>query len=793
VTTLRRADTLVDAMRADRAVAVSQRPDLGGAPPQAAAGKLAHASASARLTPPRLSAREAPPARSWFAGKSVGVILLILGALCVLAAGAVFIAVAWVLLPLAIRALILILITSTFGLFAQLALRRRLQSTAEATAVIACGMFVLDLAAARSAGLPGLADLADAPFEILAGALLAVLAAAAALSVRSQRHWLWSLDAVAALGMARVAIGVLRVTGHAPDVASVAVAVLASLLFIACGRLRLPVAMWSALGLGVMAWVLAVVIGAQRAADHLGGDVGRVADSWPALAVGLVVALWSVQLDQAVWRRVATVLCLTPLLLVFEITGWSHGWVVGASVMLVGYVIAALAAGYVSGTWSSAVGGSATILGVSALVGLLPTLVALGARMVQAIAGSWREPRGLPLDLSHGDVGPWLLPVASAVILALAPRIAIFGHRLSVEKHHVAGVFGATLALLPVLYGAGFWSSIAVLVLVAAILLPSARLLSHDSLLVLGLSLLAIMRICAFYDALADPLAWTLLAAACLAWALSERRLLVRLGFFGVAGLFALAGVDHWMTFAQMPLAVHGLVILAVGSLGLVLSQGFRSSAGTRMVGEGLSLSWMLAGLALADSSPSHRALEVTVAGVAAGITAYISQDRRGAGWASGALLTLASWIRLTDNNIETVEGYTLPAAAALLVYGTRRLRRDPSESTWRCLGPGMALALTPSLMLSLDEPTSWRGLMVALAAVALVALGVHVRLAAPFALGVVATALLALRNIWPVAAFIPRWALLFIIGGALLGTGMTWESRVNDVRTAGKYVLGLR
>jgi hypothetical protein len=66
-------------------------------------------------------------------------------------------------------------------------------------------------------------------------------------------------------------------------------------------------------------------------------------------------------------------------------------------------------------------------------------------------------------------------------------------------------------------------------------------------------------------------------------------------------------------------------------------------------------------------------------------------------------------------------------------------------------------------------------------------------RLAAPFALGVVATGLLALRNLWPVAAFIPRWTLLFLIGGALLGAGMTWESRVNDVRTASRYVRGLR
>ena len=74
--------------------------------------------------PLRQSLPESVAARSWFAGKSVGVILLVLGALCVLAAGAVFIAVTWVDLPLAVRALILIVLTAGFGLFAQMALAR---------------------------------------------------------------------------------------------------------------------------------------------------------------------------------------------------------------------------------------------------------------------------------------------------------------------------------------------------------------------------------------------------------------------------------------------------------------------------------------------------------------------------------------------------------------------------------------------------------------------------------------------------------------------------------------------
>jgi hypothetical protein len=278
-----------------------------------------------------------------------------------------------------------------------------------------------------------------------------------------------------------------------------------------------------------------------------------------------------------------------------------------------------------------------------------------------------------------------------------------------------------------------------------------------------------------------------------LACAVTERRQRARVGFLTVAGVFALFGATQWLTFAGVSRPLHGLVILVVGSLGVLASQTSHTTAPIRTVAEGLSVTWSVAGLAMAQSSPSHGALELTILGVAVGSAAYLSEDRRSAGWVSGLLLTLASWIRLGDTNVQTVEWYTVPAATALLFYGVRRLRRDSRESTWRCLGPGVGLALTPSLWLALDEPLSWRGLLVAIASVTILALGVQIRLAAPFAIGVVSTALLAMRNIWPVAAFIPRWTLLFLVGGTLLAVGMTWESRVNDVRTAGGFVRGLR
>ena len=784
VTTLRRADSLVDSMRA--ATATQELPGSPGPHQQ-----------NPRAGQPGVVPGEGhpvvAPARSWFAGRSVGVILLVLGTLCVLAAGAVFIAVAWMDLPLAIRALILVLLTTGFTFLAQAALGRGLQATAEAMSAIACGMLVLDLAAGRRAGLPALADLSAAQYEILAGTALAAVTCAAALLVRRRNAWLWTLDVAVAFGSARAAIGVLRLSTEGYAVPLVGLTVASSVLFVAWRRLGLPVAMWSTAFLGGIFWLGAVGVGTRDAADQGGGDIARLAQAWPALTVALVAGLWSIWLTDAAWRRAAASLCLLPVLLVFEVAGWSHGWVVGASVMLAGYAAAALASARVPSSWSLAVGGVAAALGLSSLVGLLPTFVALGTRMSLAFLGSWRGPSGLPLGILSGDVGPWLLPLTALVVLGLLPLITIESRHISLGRHRTGGVLVATLGVLPILYGAGFWASMSALVVVALLLLWGARIWRHDTLLVLGLALLAIMRVCAYYDGLADALGWTLLALACLVWAVTDHRERVRAGFLTVAGLFALFGVAQWLTFAGVPRSLHGLVIVVVGSLGLLASQTLHRSALERTVAEGLSVTWAVAGLAMAEGSPSHRALELTVLGAAAGITAYLSDDRRGAGWVSGLLLTLASWIRLADNNVQTVEWYTVPAAVALLFYGTRRLRRDPRESTWRCLGPGMLLALTPSLWLALDEPISWRGLFVGFASVALVALGVRVRLAAPFALGVVATGLLALRNIWPVAAFIPRWSLLFLIGGVLLFVGMTWESRVNDVRAAGGFVRGLR
>ena len=65
--------------------------------------------------------------------------------------------------------------------------------------------------------------------------------------------------------------------------------------------------------------------------------------------------------------------------------------------------------------------------------------------------------------------------------------------------------------------------------------------------------------------------------------------------------------------------------------------------------------------------------------------------------------------VRLADVGVDVVEAYTAPFAAVLLAVGVWALRRS-EISTTRALGPGVTLALLPSLPQALDEPASLRG-----------------------------------------------------------------------------------
>jgi hypothetical protein len=202
----------------------------------------------------------------------------------------------------------------------------------------------------------------------------------------------------------------------------------------------------------------------------------------------------------------------------------------------------------------------------------------------------------------------------------------------------------------------------------------------------------------------------------------------------------------------------------------------------------------VLVGLGAVVMSPDSEttAMVLTVLGSAVAAVSVIHRDRAAAGWVGAAVLFFATAIRV-DLGVDAPELYTLPAAAVLVGAGMWRLQTDPRVSSTSALGSGLTLALVPSLLLALDEPVTLRGALIAAGGIAVLALGVARRLAAPLVLGALTTALLAVRHLEPYAEALPRWITLGAVGLALLGVGVTWEARLNNLQAAKRYLTGLR
>jgi hypothetical protein len=155
-------------------------------------------------------------------------------------------------------------------------------------------------------------------------------------------------------------------------------------------------------------------------------------------------------------------------------------------------------------------------------------------------------------------------------------------------------------------------------------------------------------------------------------------------------------------------------------------------------------------------------------------------------------VLGVATLIRVGEG-VAFPEAYTLPAAALLVAAGAWRLATDRESNSVAALGSGLTLGLLPSLLLALDEPVSLRGALVAAGGVIVLAVGLQQRLAAPFVVGALTTAVLAVRHLEPYADAVPRWISLGAVGVALLLVGVTWEARRRNLETAGRYLAALR
>jgi hypothetical protein len=182
--------------------------------------------------------------------------------------------------------------------------------------------------------------------------------------------------------------------------------------------------------------------------------------------------------------------------------------------------------------------------------------------------------------------------------------------------------------------------------------------------------------------------------------------------------------------------------------------------------------------------------VQLGLVGAAAGGYALVVRSRAvGAG--AVVALVAACWAGVGSAGIDVVEAYTLPAAAGLLVLGLPELLAG--RRSWAAEGTAVAVALVPSALLVVAEPSAVRTVGVVLAAAAATVVGTLAHRQAPFVIGAGALVWVALGRLTPYAPLLPRWISLGTVGLLLLVLGATYERRRQQAREAVAWVVQMR
>jgi hypothetical protein len=788
-TTLAHADSLIDRMR--RQSAMSQVPGPLPVP--------------------------GPQPATAVRGSSVPRILLGLGAVCLLVAALVFLAVTWSVMGVGGRTATLVGLTLTTGGLTAWAARRGLRGAVESLGLVTLGLAVLDLYGADNAGWFG--NPSEAVMSTIVGAALVAggLAATSALARTAARGFTCGELAVVA-GAAMVSIG-LSTQPWGSAAAQLLLALCLLMGFTAgvwrsvrAGSNVHRVAGWGLLGVVALDWAALVLIGLDDTGTEptMTSVWGRL-EGWPLVAAGAVALLVAVPRTLPIALRVvAAGAGLVPLGLVLVAPATDESTTVGTlAVVAVAVGLVALMA-FAPSPWGATglAGGAlcALVLGYQVAYLGYAALENYAATAAMAWSGS---PGGRVVESAFlDDTPPWLLPVCVAALVGLlwaAGRLLEAGRELrpAIVLHAVAVLLGVSVVATLLLYPVPVWT-----VVVTALALSCAATwpaLTRDSTVAAVVGAVGLLEtvVLSWYD---EQLTLTaLLVALVLAGAvhLRTRREPLAAGS-AVAAAVVLAGLV-WTLGVVADLggpwtALAGLVVLATVALGRpYLPIGLRTPLVTALLeatAAGVAVPLCLAGLADAAAAdrPTWSAVYLTVAGAVVTVLALLRPDRRWVAWLGGALLVAATWVRLGDLGVDEPEPYTLPTAVALLVVGLVRLRRDRSASTLGSLGAGLGLALVPSLLWVLIEPTGLRALLLGLACLGLVVAGVQLRWTAPLVYGAAVGVLVVLREAAPyIGDSVPRWAVIGAAGTALILMGVTWEQRLRDARVVSAYVRGLR
>ncbi len=760
--TLSRADELVAQLRLPEAAGSAQEPyplQRPIAAPQAGRG-------------PRLSAASVPR------------ILLGLGAVCLLVAALVFLAVAWSALGVGGRTAVLVLLTATAATLTAWLARKDLRAGAESFAAVALGLLSLDLFGADSSGWFG--DLSTAQFVIVLGTCLGLAGAGAAVAaLASPVERLAAAELGSALGLQLALTGVMVGDWFDPSAARVGAVLVSVLLAALAWRRRLVFLSVATAAMGGLWWVALVAGGLADALEEptfarLWGE----AAVWPLLiAAALAAVPAAVDRLPRVLRVTALGVGLSVLTLTVGLTTADNSLTTVATTALVILAVSSLGAWLAPGDWGwSAIG---------ALVGsAVPVLITWSALSAEALSRVGADPWSVTAASTLSGPTPQASPLlvlpcllasaaAAAAVLRLSSRSRITSALVSASMGPLVALVALSVATTLSLYATPRWAGVAVLLLAAVStwLLAGSRVSGRLVTVLVGTLSLA----------LALPSSTLTLAALALTTALAVADDVRRRGErwqVAAAATILLLGGALWT----------GAHVLAVGEqwAALVVIATVLALTVWRPIAAYELPAAAVVASAVGYGSPDATwlAVHLTLAGALVSMSSLLHR-RRDLGWIGTGLLLSATWVRLADLGVTTVEAYTMPLALALVGFGLYRMRRDGAGSL-TSLSPGLGLLVVPSLLVALVEPVSPRALLVGLGCAALIAAGASLQWNAPLLVGAGAGLLLVLREA-AYAQLLQQWVVIGLVGALLIVAGVTWESRVRELRLATGYLRRLR
>ncbi|MFC8227934.1 SCO7613 C-terminal domain-containing membrane protein [Streptomyces sp. NPDC057287] len=720
-------------------------------------------------------------------------VLLVLGGLLLTVAAIAFTLFSWGEMGIAGRSAVLAAVTAGALVAPALLLGRSLPSTAEAVAVLALVLTVLDAVALHAVAAPrtdGIAFSAVAsavlvavwalyglllgrlrtplPAAVVAGQLPLVFTAWAAGASATGFGWALLVTAAADVAVARWGRGPgVRVTACAGALLTLLVS-----LALALGMSVSADGAFEAVGPGalLLAGAVVAVSGAWRAPKELAVLGGVVTGLAAVAAVGGVpgAALpWH-------WAVVVYLLCGAALSVVLRLR---------VPRPVTGGVLAA----------------SASVV-AAAVLWAVPVVAVVLLGPVTMTAQVWSgAPDGFRAALGHSV--PWPESVSSPVVLLMAAVMSAALHRrwpqfLPERGWRVAAAaggavlgWGAVPALLAVA-DAPYAVAVGVELLLAGVVLGVAVRRPPGALAVTCL-------VCALVGAVsvallglaAEPATYAVLGALLVLFAGSAagsgvaavRSVLACAAVLCALGLAGAAGASlGWSAPHTAPL------VLVVTAVTVLLGARLRTPAVAVPVELAGAFAAVVA-VCLAVTDPAFLALVLGLCGVLAAATALRPERRRAAGYLAAGLFVAAAWVRLAASGVTDPEAYTLPVSLAAFVVGYLRRRRDPAASSWVAYGPALSMTMVPSLVVAWGDPHWLRPLLLGGAALLVTLAGARLRLRAPLVLGGSVLALDGLHELAPhvVQVFdaLPRWAPPALAGLLLLAVGATYEQRLRDAR----------